>query len=398
MRQSGNDEKANEKFVRRMMQMALIRRMFGEDGYSNSAVSIGAASPLFSAGTFVRSGLSADFQKLTTVYRESSLAMRIIDMPAEDMTRAGYTLTGDFEAEELEELKRVEARHNIMGEITDAIRWARLYGGAVAVIDLYGDSKRMDTPLVLSEVLPGSFQGLLVRDRTRVTPSLELEDNVDDPDYGLPMYYDVDLDGDGMIRVHHSRVLRFVGRELPQEETIRENYWGASELEHIWDELQRYTSVSANAAELVFKANLSTLKMDGLGEMMSIGTDEAKRKTESMMAEMTHMMSSFGLLLLNPDESLETYERIASLQRRMLRPALERLLPVVMMSCFLYVPENMGFVFNPLATVTPAETEELARSLSSRVRELFEAGIISREEARAELRGCGEKYAAWRGI
>ena len=71
-----------------------------------------------------------------------------------------------------------------------------------------------------------------------------------------------------------------------------------------------------------------------------------------------------------------------------------RLLPVLMMSCFLYVPENMGF----LATVTPAETEELARSLSSRVRELFEAGIISREETRAELRGFGEKYAAWQGI
>ena len=79
-------------------------------------------------------------------------------------------------------------------------------------------------------------------------------------------------------------------------------------------------------------------------------------------------------------------------------PEMVRLLPVLMMSCFLYVPENMGFVFNPLATVTPAETEELARSLSSRVRELFEAGIITREEARAELRGCGEKYAAWRGI
>ena len=79
-------------------------------------------------------------------------------------------------------------------------------------------------------------------------------------------------------------------------------------------------------------------------------------------------------------------------------PEMVRLLPGLMMSCFLYVPENMGFVFNPLATVTPAETEELARSLSSRVRELFEAGIISREEARAELRGCGEKYAAWRGI
>ncbi|MER2183449.1 MAG: DUF1073 domain-containing protein, partial [Clostridia bacterium] len=286
-----------------------------------------------------------------------------------------------------------------------------------------------------------------VRDRTLVTPSLELEDDVDDPDYGLPMFYDIETEEGGTIRVHHSRVLRFTGRELPQRELVRENYWGASELEHIWDEIQRYTSVSANAAELVFKANLATLKMDGLGEMMSIGTDEAKRKTESMMAEMTHMMSSFGLLLLNPEESLEThpysfdgikdmheafmtevagaaeipvtklfgrspdgmnatgeadmrnyYERIASLQERMLRPALERLLPVVMMSCFLTAPENMGFVFNPLAPMAPEETEELAGKLSSRVRELFEAGIISREEARAELRGCGEKYAAWRGI
>ena len=439
--------KADAAFARRMLQMNAMRRICGGDGFSNTAVSIGAASPLFSTGTFVRSGIGADFQKLTTVYRESSLAMRIIDMPAEDMTRAGYTLTGDFEAEDLEELKRVEARHNIMGEITDAIRWARLYGGAVAVIDIFGDSKKMDTPLELSEVLPGSFQGLLVRDRTQVNPSLELEDNVDDPDYGLPMYYDVELDGDGRIRVHHSRVLRFTGRELPQRELVRENYWGASELEHIWDEIQRYTSVSANAAELVFRANLSTLKMDGLGEMMSLGTDDAKRKTECMIGEMTHMMSSFGMLLLNPDESLEThsysfgglkdmheafmtevagaaeipvtklfgrspdgmnatgeadmrnyYERIASLQERMLRPALERLLPVLMMSCLWYIPEKMNFVFNPLAPMAPEETEELAGKLSTRVRELFEAGIISREEARAELQSCGEKYAAWRGI
>ena len=439
--------KADETFARRMMQMDAIKRICGADGYSNSAVSIGAASPLLSSGTFVRSNLTQDTEKLTTIYRESSLAMRIIDMPAEDMTRAGYTLTGDFETEDLEELKRVEARHNIMGEITDAIRWARLYGGAVAVIDIFGDSKKMDTPLELSEVLPGSFQGLLVRDRTQVNPSLELEDNVDDPDYGLPMYYDVELDGDGRIRVHHSRVLRFTGRELPQRELVQENYWGASELEHIWDEIQRYTSVSANAAELVFRANLSTLKMDGLGEMMSLGTDDAKRKTECMIGEMTHMMSSFGMLLLNPEESLEThsysfgglkdmheafttevagaaeipvtklfgrspdgmnatgeadmrnyYERIASLQERMLRPALERLLPVLMMSCLWYIPEKMNFVFNPLAPMAPEETEELAGKLSTRVRELFEAGIISREEARAELQSCGEKYAAWRGI
>ncbi len=94
--------KADEAFARRMMQMDAIKRICGADGYSNSAVPIGAASPLLSSGTFVRSNLTQDTEKLTTIYRESSLAMRIIDMPAEDMTRAGYTLTGDFEAEDLD--------------------------------------------------------------------------------------------------------------------------------------------------------------------------------------------------------------------------------------------------------------------------------------------------------
>ncbi len=47
------------------------------------------------------------------------------------------------------------------------------------------------------------------------------------------------------VRVHHSRVLRFIGRELPYMEMQRESYWGSSELEHIWDELQKLSSSMA---------------------------------------------------------------------------------------------------------------------------------------------------------
>ena len=75
------------------------------------------------------------------------------------------------------------------------------------------------------------------------------------------------------VRIHHSRVLKFVGRELPRLEMQAENYWGVSELEHIWDELKKRDAASANIAQLLFQANVSTLKMGNAGVLMLSGND-----------------------------------------------------------------------------------------------------------------------------
>ncbi|MBR3429449.1 MAG: DUF1073 domain-containing protein, partial [Clostridia bacterium] len=80
------------------------------------------------------------------------------------------------------------------------------------------------------------------------------------------------------VKIHHSRVLRFVGRELPYMETVAEDYWGASELEHIWDELQKRSATSANIAQLIFQANITTLKMGDLGEHLAYGSDNLQSK------------------------------------------------------------------------------------------------------------------------
>ena len=43
--------------------------------------------------------------------------------------------------------------------------------------------------VVMDMLLPGCFQGLLVLDRTQgLSPSLEKVTDLDDPDFGLPMY------------------------------------------------------------------------------------------------------------------------------------------------------------------------------------------------------------------
>ena len=48
--------------------------VFSKDGYVNRPAFLGEASELFSAGTFVRSGLTQNMELLTTVYRENWLA------------------------------------------------------------------------------------------------------------------------------------------------------------------------------------------------------------------------------------------------------------------------------------------------------------------------------------
>ena len=164
-------------------------RRFAFDGYSNAAAFLGEDSPLLSSGTFLRSGLTADPELLTAMYLESWLTKRIIDTPSEDMTRAWYRLSAVADPEKIHALRRLEARHSVKQELTNALRWARLYGGSLALMVIRGEEDRLDRPLDQDLLLPECFQGLLVLDRAQgIEPSMELVSDLDDPDFGLPEY------------------------------------------------------------------------------------------------------------------------------------------------------------------------------------------------------------------
>jgi len=421
-------------------------RQYASDGYANAAAFLGADSPLLSSGTFRRSGLTANTELLTAAYRESWLAMRIIDMPSEDMTRRWYTLTTAMDDKDLRDLRRLEARHSVRQEITNAIRWARLYGGAIAVI-VVRDGADLSAPLDPDALSPGCFQGLLVLDRTRgVSPSLALVSDLDDPDFGEPAYYEADLEAEGLrhARIHHSRVLKFTGRELPRTETEAENFWGASELEHIWDELQKRSAASANIAQLLFQANITTLKIGDASFIMTDGTPEQKQNLRAAIEQENRFRTSFGTQVLSRDDQMENHpysfgglsdiyeafmmdmagaaeipatklfgrspqgfnasgesdlknyaEMISGLQERMLRPALEKLLPVMAVSCWGFRPDDLDIVFEPITSPTPGERAELIEKLSDSVVRAFTSGLISRREAVEELKARGADLGVW---
>ena len=308
-------EKKDNPLTREQQIKAVLMAL---DGYSNAAAFLGDDSPLLASGTYRRSGLTSNTELLTVTYRENWLAKKIIDMPSEDMTRSWYSLSTSMPEEDIKDLKRLEAKHSVKQEITNAIRWARLYGGSIVVIVLRGEEGILDQPLDPDLLLPGCFQGLLILDRAQgIEPSMELVTDLDDPDFGLPMYYTVNLelsegtvsgeDGNGTgavrtyqsVKIHHSRVLRFTGRELPWMETIAENHWGASELEHIWEELQKRSATSANIAQLVFQANVTTLKMGRFGEHMAFGSEHQQKGILQAIEQENRIRTSYGLQVLS---------------------------------------------------------------------------------------------------
>ena len=89
-----------------------VASVFGKDGFSNYAASIGNASPLMMAGRFERSGLTMDRETLTAAYRGSWVAKRIIDMPSEDMTREWYMIESSISMEDIHDIYGLLCSYN----------------------------------------------------------------------------------------------------------------------------------------------------------------------------------------------------------------------------------------------------------------------------------------------
>ena len=86
---------------------------------------------------------------------------------------------------------------------------------------------------------------------------------------------------------------------------------------------------------------------------------------------------------------------IAQLQERTLRPALEKLLPVMAVSCWGYVPEDLEIVFQPVMTTSAMDRAELAEKLSGSVIQAYQAGLITADEAKEELASRGLSLGIW---
>ena len=165
--------------------------------------------------------MTENYALLNSLYRTNWIVQNVVSIVPEDMTREWFTLSGaDISPEMQADFDRVQRTTQLKAKVTDGLRWGRLYGGAVGLILIRGQEGIMDQPLDLESILPGSFAGLMILDRwVGVVPDSETVSDIGDPDFGLPAYYLINDPGTHQfsLRVHHSRVVRFTGRDLHRE-------------------------------------------------------------------------------------------------------------------------------------------------------------------------------------
>ena len=92
------------------------------------------------------------------------------------------------------------------------------------------------------------------------------------------------------------------------------------------------------------------------------------------------------------------YEMIAQLQERLLRPALEKLLSVMAVSCWGFIPEDLEIIFQPVMTMDQKDRAELIDRLTGSVVSAFQAGLLTRDQALTELKARGEPLGYYTNI
>jgi len=237
-------------------------------------------------------------------YRGSWIAGRVVDCVARDMTREGVDIKTSDDPEKIGELKKEFARMRIWDQLCETIKWARLYGGACAFMMIEGQDP--STPLRLETVRKGQFKGLLPLDRWLLQPSLQ--DLIPDfgSQFGKPKFYQTVPDSMGMpnMTIHHSRMIRVDGVQLPYWQRISENLWGQSVLERMWDRLIMYDSATTGAAQLTYKAHLRVLQVEGLREIIGMG-GQAMAGLIQQVNMIKTFQSNEGITLLDAKDKFE---------------------------------------------------------------------------------------------
>ncbi|UUZ96001.1 DUF1073 domain-containing protein [Paenibacillus sp. P25] len=278
--------------------------------FSNALARLGYGTPNLGEGAeYPLTRLTNNYQLINSLYRTHWVIQRVVDTIPEDATRNWIDIQSAMDPATVTKLDRVWRKRRLKEKLLHGLKWGRLYGGAGGLIVIEGHEDILDQPLDLDMVMPGSLKNLIILDRwSGIYPSEEIVTDVNDVEFGLPLYYQATLEDGHTERIHHSRILRFSGRELPYWERMAMVNWGESEIEVVFEELKKRDNTSWNIAQLVFLANLRVLKMGDLRETLAITNPQVQQDLYNTLQQQNWLMSNQGIYVLNAEDSMETHQ------------------------------------------------------------------------------------------
>lgn len=400
--------KIKKSNAKEQKQNSMVDGIFG-----TSYGTMAAASFPFQLGTDTQyNPLTLNRVLLSYAYMTFGIIQTFIDQPVEDAFRGGVEIESDeLDEEDLDALQAVLVEAHDYKEIKDAMKWARLFGGAGLIINSDQDpTQELDFDLV-DENSPLSF---IAADRWELTLNYMLEERVPCPYnyYGQPL--------------HRTRVLKILGKEAPSFVRRRLQGWGMSELERVIRDVNSYAKNQDVIYELLDEAKIDIWKMEGLNvklassqaqtqlsRRLGLATEmknyqraivmdtndeyEQKQITFGGLAEMQNqnrigvaasvrmpMTKLFGMSASgfnSGEDDIENYNSIVESEIR--SRAIEIITPVIKLRCkqmFGFIPEQLDIKFKPLRILNAEQEENVKNHKFNRASALWAQGMLTAKE------------------
>lgn len=415
------------------------------DSFRNMPARMGAGTPSLAEGTeYILERWSNNYFLMITLFRNHWLARRIVEKPAQDMCKHWCKLECELKPDLIADFDRAIRRTYTPNKIEQALVWANLYGGSGALMVIDGHEDILDEPLDLDDIAPNTYKGVIPFDRwSGISPKGSISSDITNPSqFGLPEMYTVnDPNGGEIFEIHSSRILRFTGPNLPNPEYQAQNYWGISKLEVVYEELRKRDNMSWSILQLLFRAQILTQVNPELASMLSGagGSADAQQLFWQTYQTQNELLSNQSMLILGKDGKLESHaysfggvaeiysqfqmdtsgaadmpvsllfgrtvsgigqtndsdvrnyeQSTGQKQNTEVRPQLDRLYPVICMSEFGEVPDDLDFKFPSVRVLTEEEKSEIADKGGKLIIDLFTAGIISQKTALLEIKTMSE--------
>ena len=413
-----------------------------DGSFNNSYLKLGVSNAGLRGAEFWRDMITFDRETITAVYHGSWVFRRIIDKIAQDMWSAGISIEGSIDPEGVQRIQKRLSR--LRSDLIWATEQARLYGGAASLIMVNDGTDDLAKPLNLNGIKKGAAIQLWSTDRWwGLSTSSEKVTNYRSKDFNTPKYYTFNIedaqsvDSSNLnIKVHHSRVLRWVNRRSVRLINTLLLGWGISELEHLYQDLMTYENAKGTGGALLDKALLEIVKVEGLRGIMQglgLGSTAQEQELATQMAGLQNFrMNSTVLLDKDNDyqqftasftgvsELLETYrdviagsaempkvllygdtkggltsdspaemefyaQTINGKQEEMLRPVLDKLLPIICASEGIRIPDDFDYNFENIAGITQERKLNLLQGTIQAVTTMVDGGMMTHETGLKEV-------------
>jgi len=264
-----------------------MQRYFRADDYRNMLNKYGTQQDNSTAYEFHGEGIVPDMS-LTEYYELNGLFAKIIDTPAEEAVKHGHSF-GLQQSDTTQYLDDALERLEWEEKAATAIRWSRLYGGALGVM-IINDGSGIDEPLNWSKIK--KIEELRIYERAIINPDYTSLYNFDfrDPSrsatskFGMPERYHVNSIN-GQFWVHESRCLIFRNGIVP-ERTMQPFYrfWGIPEYLRIRRHLRETITSHSTGVKMLERSVQAIYAMKDLASTLASdeGMDIVLRRLQAI--------------------------------------------------------------------------------------------------------------------